>query len=345
MVVQYKGGNRYLCNHTRGQYRTPVCQFTPADPTDRYVVNAFFEALSPIELDTYESSLKEHDAEKQSLLKAQQQKLERLRYQTKFAEAQFNQVDPENRLVASELEKRWEQSLRDLGQAEKVVEEKSKEKYSIEIPSEIKDAFKDIGKQLPTIWNTLSRVQQKEFLRCIIDKVVVHRKERDFLSIRIVWKGGDTTTASIPINVGSFKELSSSKEMVKKIIALSKQGKKDKFIAKQLTDQGYRSPMKPHVLKSTVQTIRLKHGLLQNESQSHQLRKDGYLSITQIAKELGVDNYWIYDRIHNGRIGIDKNAEFDAYLFLDNHKTMKLFRQLKNGHIYNVDFRKEYQDA
>jgi len=75
------------------------------------------------------------------------------------------------------------------------------------------------------------------------------------------------------------------------------------------------------------------------------LRKDGYLSITQIAKELGVDNYWIYDRIHNGRIGIDKNAEFDAYLFRDDHETMKLFRQLKNGHIYNVDFRKEYQDA
>jgi uncharacterized protein YdeI (YjbR/CyaY-like superfamily) len=248
-------------------------------------------------------------------------------------------------LVAAELEKRWEQSLRDLGQAEKAAEEKSKEKYSIEIPGEIKDAFKNIGKQLPTIWSTLSRTQQKNFLRCLIDKVIVHRKKRDFLSVRIVWKGGDTTSASIPINVGSFKELSSSKEMVKKIIALSQQGKKDKFIAQQLTAQGHRSPMKPHVLRSTVQTIRLKHGLLQNESQSHQLRKDGYLSVTQIAKEIGVDNHWVYDRIHNGRIKIDKNTEFEAYLFPDNHETIKLLRQLKNGHIYNVDFRKEYQDA
>jgi DNA invertase Pin-like site-specific DNA recombinase len=345
MVVQYKGGNRYLCNHTRNQYRTPVCQFIPADPTDKYVISAYFEALSPIELNAYEASLKKRDIEQETLLKAQQQKLERLRYHAKFAEAQFNQVDPENRLVAAELEKRWEQALLDLGQAEKTAEEKSKEKYSIEIPDEIKVAFKNIGKQLPSIWSTLSRTQQKNFLRCLIDKVVVHRKERDSLSIRIIWKGGDVTATSIIINVGSFKELSSSKEMVKEIIALSGQGKSDKFIAQQLTTQGYRSPMKSFVLRSTVQTIRLKHGLLQNESQSHQLRKEGYLSVAQIAKKLRVDKHWVYDRIHNGRIGIAKIAEIEAYLFPDSYETMKLFHQLKNGHIYNVDFRKEYQDA
>jgi DNA invertase Pin-like site-specific DNA recombinase len=347
MVVQYKGGNRYLCNHLRSQYRTPVCQFIPADSVDNYVIKSFFEALSPIELNAYEASLQEKDLEKQSLLKAQQQKLERLRYQAKLAEAQFNQVDPNNRLVAAELEKRWEQALLALKQAEKTIEEKSKEKYSIEISDEIKSAFKNIGKQLPTIWNKpeLSRKKRKEFLRCLIDKVVAHRKERDSLSVRIVWKGGDTTTTSINIPVGSFKELSSSKEMEKKIISLSQKGENDKSIAQQLTDQGYRSPMKSYVLASTVQTIRLKHRILQKESQSHQLHKEGYLSVTQLAKKLGVDKHWIYDRIHNGRIKIFKNIEANAYLFPDNYETMKLLNQLKNGHLYNVDFREEHQDA
>jgi DNA invertase Pin-like site-specific DNA recombinase len=106
MVVQYKGVNRYLCNYLRTQYRTPVCQFISADAVDEHVIKAFFEVLSSVELNAYEVSLKNQDIENQSLLKAQQQKLERLRYQTKFAEAQFNQVDPENRLVAAELEKR-----------------------------------------------------------------------------------------------------------------------------------------------------------------------------------------------------------------------------------------------
>ena len=347
MVVQYKGGNRYLCNYLRTQYRTPLCQFIPADSVDQHVIQAFFEALSPIELDAYEASLKNQDAEKESIRKAQLQKLERLRYQAQFAEAQFNQVDPNNRLVAAELEKRWEKALRDLKEAEKIIEQKSKETYSIEISDEMKFAFKNIGQQLPTIWDKpeISRKQRKEFLRCLIDKVVVHRQERDSLSVRIVWRGNDTTTLLINIHVGSFKELSSAKEMEKKIIALSQQGEKDKSIAQQLTAQGYRSPMKSYVLPSTVQAIRLKHRILQNESQSHQLNKEGYLSVSQVAKNLGVDKHWIYDRIHNGRININKNAELDAYLFPDKHETMKLLNQLKNGQLYSVDFREEYQDA
>src|ERR671924_351975 len=45
MMVQYKGGNEYLCNYLRGQTQAPVCQRLPADPVDQQVVAAFFEAL------------------------------------------------------------------------------------------------------------------------------------------------------------------------------------------------------------------------------------------------------------------------------------------------------------
>ena len=344
MVVQYKKRNGYLCNHLKGQYHVPVCQNIPADPVDQQVIKIFFEALSSIELNAYETSLKKYDEENQSLLKAQQQKLERLRYQAKFAEAQFNKVDPENRLVAAELEKRWEQALQDLTKEEKTMTEKINKKCSIEISEEIKFAFEDIGKRLPTLWDKLTRKQRKEFLRCLIEKVVVHRETRDVLCVRVVWKGSDTTTIKINITVGSFRELSLGKEMEKKIIELSQKGENDKSIAEQLTAKGYRSPMKNYVLRSTVQIIRLKHRVLQKQAQSHQLRKEGYLSITQVAQELQVENYWIYDRIHNGRIKISKDIEMNAFLFPDNYETIKLLNQLKNGLLYNVDFREEHQD-
>ncbi len=48
MVVQYKHGTRYLCNYLRQQYHVPVCQYIPADPVDVHVVEAFFQALSPV---------------------------------------------------------------------------------------------------------------------------------------------------------------------------------------------------------------------------------------------------------------------------------------------------------
>jgi DNA invertase Pin-like site-specific DNA recombinase len=347
MTVQYKSGSRYLCNYLRAQYRIPVCQHIPADPVDKFVIKAFFEALAPIELDAYEASLKEKDFEQESLLKAHQQKLERLRYQAQLAEAQFNQVDPNNRLVAAELEKRWEHALLSLRAEEKITAEKSQKKFCIEISDEIRFAFKNIGKQLPTIWDNpeLSRKQRKEFLRCLIDKVVIHREKRDSLCVRIVWRGGDTTTTSLNITVGSFKALSASKDMENQIITLSQQGHDDKSIAQTLTEQGHRSPMKDYVLPSTVQTVRLKHRILQKKSQSHPLKKEGYLSIRQIAEKLGVDNHWVYDRIHNGRIKIGKHPEMQAYLFPDTYEVIKLLNQLKNGYIYDVDFREEYQDA
>src|SRR5713226_33854 len=53
MMVQYKHGTRYLCNALRQQYHVPVCQCIPADSVDQHVVESFFQAFSPVELDVY----------------------------------------------------------------------------------------------------------------------------------------------------------------------------------------------------------------------------------------------------------------------------------------------------
>jgi DNA invertase Pin-like site-specific DNA recombinase len=342
MVVQYKNGNRYLCNHLRAQRLMPVCQYLPADNIDNHVIPQFFEALNPIELDAYTQSLHSQKESEGKIDKAHAQQLERLKYQTKLAERQFNQVDPDNRLVAAELEKRWEQSLQELKKMENTFEEKKQNKPLPQLSPELKAAFLDIGKKLPDIWNTsvLARQQKKAFLRCLIDKVVAHRIKRDCLQVRIVWKGGETSTSNIPITVGSFSELSSSAEMEKSILELSNIGKKDNEIAQYLTEQGHRSPMKSHVLPSTVKTIRLKHKIFTKKSQSHPLKVKGYLTVPQIANLIEVTTHWIYDRINNGTIKIYKNNDKakGKYLFEDTPETIKMFEDLKSGKFNNPDF-------
>src|SRR6266516_221157 len=118
MVIEYKHGTRYLCNYLRQQYRVPVCQYIPADAVDAQVVEASFQALSPLELDVYEQAVAAQQAEEAQVTHAQQQHLSRLRYEASLAQRQFMQVDPENRLVAAELEKRWEAALAELKRAE-----------------------------------------------------------------------------------------------------------------------------------------------------------------------------------------------------------------------------------
>ena len=343
MVVQYKAGTRYLCNYLRQQYGVPVCQHIPADPVDDTVVNAFFAALSPVELDFYTRAIEADHHQSQTIDQAHQQQLERLHYQVTLAQRQFNQVDPDNRLVAAELERRWEVALRELQQAQTDYERLSQAPTMNQtLSAELKAAFTAIGQTLPDLWQqeVLTQTQKKSLLRCLIDKVVVHRSLRDQLCLRVVWKGDEVTTFDIPIVVGSVSELSNSDELQQRILTLSNEGVEDQVIAKQLTAEGFRSPMNPNcLLPSTVQGVRLKHGVLVKRSQSHPHKVQGHLTISQLARKLDVTPHWIYDRIHNGTIVVDRRPEKNRYLFPDNLQTLRQFKQLKAGKLKSLCFK------
>jgi DNA invertase Pin-like site-specific DNA recombinase len=341
MLVQYKHSTRYLCNHLRQQYGVPVCQYIPADPIDACVVEAFFQAVSPIELDTYARAMAEQHQARRQVDHAHAHTLERLRYQAALAQRQFNRVAPDNRLVAAELEHRWEAALRELKQAEDVYAQHQQTPVTpLGLTAELRAAFSAIGPNLPQIWHTpiASQQQKKALLRCLIDKVVLHRATRDQVHTRIVWKGGETTTCEIPIPVGAFTELSSANEMEQLILQLSSAGKTDQEIVMHLTALNYRSPMGQSVLPSTVKTLRLKHHMFQKRSQSHPRSIAGYLTVPQIAPALDLTKHWIYDRIRTGCIQITKDAQTGLYLFPDKPSTLEMFKQLVNGQFYNLRF-------
>ncbi|MBB4383419.1 hypothetical protein [Bradyrhizobium sp. SBR1B] len=56
-----------------------------------------------------------------ALSSSAERELERKRYTAALAERQFNRADPDNRLVASELERRWEAALTDVRAAEEAL--------------------------------------------------------------------------------------------------------------------------------------------------------------------------------------------------------------------------------
>src|SRR5436190_7238790 len=90
LLVQYKGGTRYLCNYLRQQYGVPVCQYISADAIDHAVVQAFFQALAPVELDMYARVLAAQQDQQRQLDHAHQQQLARLRYLADLAQRQFS---------------------------------------------------------------------------------------------------------------------------------------------------------------------------------------------------------------------------------------------------------------
>ena len=341
MVVQDKHKTGYLCNDLRQQYQVPVCQNLPANPIDAEVVETFLAVLSPLELDLYDKAVAALQQDDERVQRAQQQQLHRLRYQARLAERQFHQADPDNRLVTAELERRWEAALRELQEAAaRFRPELQRPPTPAALSPEEREAFLQAGRTIPELWrqDRLSPPPPKAFLRCLIDKVVVHRCAPAMLAVRLVWRGGATTTAAVPVTVGSLARLSGAEKMEKKIRSLTKKGNTDEEIAALLTEEGYRSPKQSVVLPSTVRGLRLRHRLFRVRSQSHPRRSAGFLTVPQVAAKLEITVHWIYDRIHNGTIEIVRDRNTKLYLFPDNPRTKTLFKQLWAGKLQKVRF-------
>jgi DNA invertase Pin-like site-specific DNA recombinase len=342
-AVQYKGGTQYLCTYLRSRTQAPVCQRVRADPVDQYVVNAFFDALAPAELDLYEHALEQRRQQHLEIDRAQHYTLQRLEHAADQARRRYEEVDPTYRLVAAELERRWEAALQALQEAQEQyarLQQKPEVDASLAIPPELREAFCSLGQSLPTLWRqeTLSRAQRKALLRCLIDKVVLDRRTPDTIATRIVWRGGALSELEVPCSIGRLADLSNFSQLETQILRLESQGKSDEDIAQLLTLKGFRSSHHAELLPSTVRLIRLRHGRLHRYWGPRPRRVSGSLTVPQIATAVGVKPHWIYHLISRDRIVVKRDEETGLYLFPDRPETLEAFRQLRDGAVSELRY-------
>ena len=340
LVVQYKHGTQYLCNFFKVQAGEPLCQRSPADALDDQVVRWFFEALSVAEIDLSAHILADGDRSRDKVLAARRQEVERLRYQARLADRQFQRSDPDNRLVTAELERRWEEALRACQEAEERLRAEEACAPCLCIPADLLEQLHDVGPHLPELWQQklLKTSQKKALLRALIDKVVVHRVATDKVRVRVVWRGGLSTTADVRVPVSSFARLTDGQEIRETILRLVGEGQTDAPIAAALTANGHCSPSGGVINADTVRQFRLTNRVLRCPNKSQPRAKPGYLTIPQLAKKLKVSSDRIYRRILNGTIKVMKDEHIGCYLFPDNLPTLTQFGQLLMGQIKQLAF-------
>jgi DNA invertase Pin-like site-specific DNA recombinase len=341
MTVEYRSANRYVCNFLQRSQGGPLCQHLPADPIDARAAAAFFAAVGPEELAVWARAQDARRRAEDALDRAEAQQVERLRYQALLAERQFNRVDPDNRLVASELEHRWEAALRELRRAEEALTHRraSRTQPDALTPQE-RDDFLALGPQLPAIWRRpdMDRARKKALLRCLIEKVILHRTAPERIDIRIVWRGGEVSQEQVEPRVYALHALSRGAAMQARILELARQGLTDAEAAKALTEEGYRSPRCSHVLARTVQVFRQRRRVLRGASRTHPRHIPGRLTMAELARRLQVPRCWIERRIWNGTIAIARDAAAKRYLFPDSEETIAALRRLKSGEADRLDF-------
>jgi DNA invertase Pin-like site-specific DNA recombinase len=343
MYVRYKGGGQYVCNHLRSNEGSPACQYIRAARVDAVVADAFLMALAPAELDALSRARRAQQQVDTALRTSAEQQLERKRYAASLAERQFNKVDPDNRLVAAELERRWEVALGEVRVAEEALAQQSSPKATgqIGIGKVMHGKVVSLAGRLPHIWTdpATTDAQRKALLRCLVDKVVLDRGEHDVALVRIVWRGGAVSNLDVKMKVNSVARLTRGTEMRHRALELARNGMPDDAIAAVLTGEGHRSPTCENtVLSITVGQIRRGAGIRVTKPRNRWSHGSSLLSAPEIASRLNIPVNWIYVQIRKKRLLIDRQPS-GAYLFHDSQFVLDAVRNLRNHVLNCVDLR------
>jgi len=118
---------------------------------DRAVVNSVLTAIQPVGIEAALQMGECDQAEDNEKRKALELALERARYEANRARRQFDAVEPENRLVASELETRWNQALAQVAEVEARLV--SIGQRPSPLSAEKKKALMTLAEDVTALWN------------------------------------------------------------------------------------------------------------------------------------------------------------------------------------------------
>jgi DNA invertase Pin-like site-specific DNA recombinase len=343
MYVRYKGGGEYVCNHLRSHEGLPTCQHIRAPLVDAAVADAFLTALAPAELDALSRACRAQRQTDTSLRSSAERQLERKRYAAALAERQFNRVDPDNRLVASELERRWEAALSEVRAAEEALAQMSVPKPLSQriIGKPISDKIVVLAGRLPQIWAdpATTDAHRKALLRCLVEKVILDRGERDVARVRIAWRGGAVSDIAVKMRVNAVANLTRGAEMRDRALDLARAGIPDDEIAAILSTEGHRSPnCADKVLPITVQRIRLGAGIKMITQRTRWAHNPDLLSPTEMAAKLNIPVNWLYVQIRQQRLLMDRQPN-GAYLFRNTPFVIDAVRNLRKHAVDHLDLR------
>jgi DNA invertase Pin-like site-specific DNA recombinase len=245
MVVNYaKWGLRYNCYHALVHFGEPECQSLSGQRLDALVADQVLAALQPAALELHLAAAEDVERQRQMLHRNWEQKLERSRYDAERAARQYGEVEPENRLVARELERRWEEALH-----EEVRLKQEYEQFCAERPAKLtaaqREQIRQLAQDIPKIWSaeTTTAVDRQRLIRMLIERVVVEvQGQSEQVKVAITWSGGSVSQHELVRTVGSYAQLVNYPRLCARIEELRSQGKSMEEVAACLNAEGFRPP-------------------------------------------------------------------------------------------------------
>ena len=244
MQVIYSGRRgevaRYGCSGGRELRGSSPCLSLGSLRTDGAVVEEVLEAIEPAGIEAALKASEQAALEDHEKRRCVELALERARYEAKRAERQFDQVEPENRLVAAELEVRWNGALAQVAELESRLQELS-DRSRYRSATNKSDRLLEMGKDLRRLWDESQAPVElkKRILRTVIEEIVVNSVEEPAEHrLQIHWAGGVHTELRVARNKTGMHRRMASGEVVELVRELAKVCD-DKTIAGVLNRLGF----------------------------------------------------------------------------------------------------------
>ena len=282
MRVRYSSGSPYyLCDRDKQRYGEPTCNQASAKRVDAQVVDMVLTVINEgtlaLSLANDEKLQQEQVVQKQHW----QDKVQRLQYEAGLARRRYEHVDPANRLVAHTLETEWNTAMLKLETAQHVYQTKVSTPYQQQSSSAI---MREIIANLRHYWFAadIPIAEQKDILRCLIERVVLARREK-MIHTTVYWYGGATSQLDIP------KYLFSSPYTYWRITQLARLHT-DREIAEILNQEGIQTVKGRPWSDRRVMDFRLSNEIASGFTTRADLRipDSGYITTPEAAEQLGV---------------------------------------------------------
>lgn len=276
---------RYDCRGARINHGTGHCISFGGLRADRCVAEEVLHRLQPLGVRAALEAIERQLEAGNEHIEQKELALEQARYEVAHARRQYDAVDPDYRLVAAELERRWNEALKQVC----VIEQELaalRESRPTRLDEATQQRLVELGEDLTQVWNHRQSTAQlkKRIVRTVIHEIVV-RLDADKICMTMHWQGGDHTTIEFAKNKTGQHRWSVSEEVIELIRALARV-QSDQGIAAILNRLGKRTAHGHTWSEARVRAFRNDHQIAAYR-EGERLER-GELTLEEGAKELDV---------------------------------------------------------
>jgi hypothetical protein len=258
MPVHYRDGiPSFECCIARMHYGKEHCQTFNARWLEPMIEDLVFHSLQPASLQLSVEAAGSIEEDRARLETHHHQSVERATYEADVARRRYEEVDPSHRLVAAELEKRWEAALVAQRKCEEALN-RIRQDTPARLTKEQKESIAALANNFQSLWESeaTSGKDRQDLVRILIERIVVEVVDgSERLSVTVHWSGGYTSRHETRRTVATVDELEDSEALLRRAEQLYNSGYPREELVKRLNDEGYRPARKECFTTSSVNAL------------------------------------------------------------------------------------------